>query len=217
YSTCPNCNGSGYVVTMQNSFFGRMQVQTVCPTCGGEGKVITDKCDKCGGEGTERGQEVVEIKIPAGVGEGMVLTVSGKGNAARRGGVNGDLQVLIEEEEHEELLRDGNDLIHNLNITVTTALLGGTVEVPTVDGRAKIKIAPGTHAGKVLRLGGKGLPDVNGYGRGDELVVVDITIPSKLSSEEKRLVEKLAEQPNFKKASSVKDQNIFERMKSFFR
>ncbi len=217
YGTCPTCNGSGYVVTMQNSFFGRMQMQSVCPTCQGEGKVITAKCDKCGGEGTERGQEVVEIKIPAGVGEGMVLTVSGKGNAARHGGVNGDLQVLIEEEAHPELLRDGNDLIHNLNITVTTALLGGTVEVPTVDGRAKIKIAPGTHAGKVLRLGGKGLPDVNGYGRGDELVVVDITIPAKLNSEEKRLVEQLAELPSFKKASSVKEQNIFERMKNFFR
>lgn len=217
YSTCTTCNGSGYVVTMQNSFFGRMQMQSVCPTCGGEGKVITEKCSKCGGEGTTRGQEVVEIKIPAGVGEGMVLTVSGKGNAARHGGVNGDLQVLIEEEPHPELLRDGNDLIHNLNITITTALLGGTVEVPTVDGRAKIKIAPGTHAGKVLRLGGKGLPDVNGYGRGDELVVVDITIPDKLTKEERKLVEQLAEQPSFQKAESVKNQNIFERMKNFFR
>ena len=166
---------------------------------------------------TLRGREVVEIRIPAGVGEGMVLTVTGKGNAARHGGVNGDLQVMIEEESNPELVRDGNDLIHNLNITVTTALLGGTVEVPTVDGRAKIKIAPGTHAGKVLRLGGKGLPDVNGYGRGDELVVVDITIPSKLSAEEKRLVEQLAQQPGFQHAESVKNQNIFERMKSFFR
>ncbi len=217
YSTCSTCNGTGYVVTMQNSFFGRMQMQSVCPTCGGEGKIITAKCEKCGGEGTTRGQEVVEIKIPAGVGEGMVLTVSGKGNAARHGGVNGDLQVLIEEEPHPELLRDGNDLIHNLNITVTTALLGGTVEVPTVDGRAKIKIAPGTHAGKVLRLGGKGLPDVNGYGRGDELVVVDITIPDRLSKEERKLVEQLAEQPSFQRASSLKEQNIFERMKNFFR
>ncbi len=217
YSTCTTCNGSGYVVTMQNSFFGRMQMQSVCPTCGGEGKVITAKCDKCGGEGTTRGQEVVEIKIPAGVGEGMVLTVSGKGNAARHGGVSGDLQVLIEEEPHPELLRDGNDLIHNLNITVTTALLGGAVEVPTVDGRAKIKIAPGTHAGKVLRLGGKGLPDVNGYGRGDELVVVDITIPDRLTKEERKLIEQLAEQPSFQKAESVKNQNIFERMKNFFR
>ena len=217
YSTCSTCNGSGYVVTMQNSFFGRMQMQSVCPTCGGEGKVITAKCDKCGGEGTTRGQEVVEIKIPAGVGEGMVLTVSGKGNAARHGGVNGDLQVLIEEEPHPELLRDGNDLIHNLNITVTTALLGGAVEVPTVDGRAKIKIAPGTHAGKVLRLGGKGLPDVNGYGRGDERVVVDITIPDRQTKEERKLIEQLAEQPSFQKAESVKNQNIFERMKNFFR
>ena len=167
YSTCSTCNGTGYVTRVENTFFGRMQTQGVCPTCGGTGKVITAPCDKCKGEGTLRGQEVVEIRIPAGVGEGMVLTVTGKGNAARHGGVNGDLQVMIEEESNPELVRDGNDLIHNLNITVTTALLGGTVEVPTVDGRAKIKIAPGTHAGKVLRLGGKGLPDVNGYGRGD--------------------------------------------------
>ena len=210
YSTCSTCNGTGHVTRVENTFFGRMQTQSVCPTCGGTGKVITSPCDKCKGEGTVRGSEVVEIKIPAGVGEGMMLTVTGKGNAARHGGVNGDLQVLIEEEPHPELMRDGNDLIHNLNITVTLALLGGTVEVPTVDGRAKIKIAPGTHAGKVL-------PDVNGYGRGDELVVVDITIPSKLNAEEKRLVEELSRQPGFQKADSVKNQNIFERMKSFFR
>lgn len=217
YSTCQTCNGAGYVTRVENTFFGRMQTQGVCPTCHGTGKVITAPCDKCKGEGSLHGQEVVEIRIPAGVGEGMVLTVSGKGNAARQGGVNGDLQVVIEEEGHPELIRDGNDLIHNLNITVTTAILGGTVEVPTVEGRAKIKVAPGTHAGKVLRLGGKGLPDVNGYGRGDELVVVDITIPSKLSAEEKRLVEQLSGMPAFQHAESVKDQNIFERMKSFFR
>lgn len=217
YKTCPTCNGTGYVTRVENTFFGRMQTQGVCPTCGGEGKTITTPCDKCKGEGTLRGQEVIEINIPAGVGEGMTLTVSGKGNAAHHGGVNGDLLVLIEEEPNEELIRDGNDLIHNLNITVTTAILGGTVEVPTVGGRAKIKIAPGTHAGKVLRLGGKGLPDVNGYGRGDELIVVDITIPSKLTSEEKKLVEKLSELPSFQKAESVKNQNIFERMKNFFR
>ena len=217
YATCSTCHGTGYATRVENTFFGRMQTQGVCPTCGGTGKVITSPCDKCKGEGTVRGQEVVEIAIPAGVGEGMVLTVTGKGNAARQGGVNGDLQVLIEEAPDPELVRDGNDLIHNLNITVTMALLGGTVEVPTVDGRAKIKIAPGTHAGKVLRLAGKGIPDVNGYGRGDELVVVDITIPSKLSAEERRLVEQLAEQPDFRKAESTRNQNIFERMKSFFR
>ena len=164
-----------------------------------------------------RGSEVVEIKIPAGVGEGMALTVSGKGNAARHGGVNGDLLVVIEEERDPQLVRDGDDLIHNLNITVTTALLGGEVEVPTIEGKAKIKIAAGTHAGKVLRLRGKGLPSVNGYGRGDILVVVDITIPSSLSKEERKIVEKLDEQPSFKQAAKVEDQNIFERMKNFFR
>ena len=218
YSTCSTCNGAGYVNRVENTFFGRMQTQSVCPTCGGTGKVITNNpCDECKGEGTIKGSEVVEIRIPAGVGDGMVLTVSGKGNAARHGGVNGDLQVVIEEERNPELLRDGNDLIHNLNITVPTALLGGSVEVPTVDGRARIKIAPGTPAGKVLRLAGKGLPDVNGYGRGDILVVVDVTVPAKLNAEEKRLVEQLAAQPSFQRAEASKGHNIFDRMKSFFR
>ena len=193
---CDKCGGSG--ARDANSY-------STCSTCNGTGYVTRV-------ENTFFGRMQTQ-----GVGEGMVLTVTGKGNAARQGGVNGDLQVMIEEERNPELVRDGNDLIHNLNITVTTALLGGTVEVPTVDGRAKIKIAPGTHAGKVLRLGGKGLPDVNGYGRGDELVVVDITVPSKLSAEERKLVEQLAAQPSFQKAESVKNQNIFERMKSFFR
>ena len=217
YTTCTQCNGSGYVITVQNSFFGRMQTQSVCPTCGGQGRIIKDKCSKCNGEGTERGQEIIEVKIPAGVSDGMMLTVRGKGNAARNGGVSGDLLVVIEEEHSPELIRDGNDLIHNLNITVTTALLGGEVEVPTIDGKARIKIAPGTHAGKVLRLRGKGLPDVNGYGRGDIMVVIDITIPDELTKEERNLVEKLAEQPNFKRASGIESQNIFERMKNFFR
>ena len=217
FSTCSTCNGSGYVMSVQNSIFGRVQTQGVCPTCGGEGKVVTSPCSKCHGEGTVRGSEIVEINIPAGVGEGMALTVSGKGNAARHGGVNGDLLVVIEEEHDPQLVRDGDDLIHNLNITVTTALLGGEAEIPTIDGKAKVKIAPGTHAGKVLRLRGKGLPSVNGYGRGDILAVVDITIPSKLTSQEKKLVEQLAEQPSFKAAEKVENQNIFERMKNFFR
>ncbi len=217
FTTCNTCNGSGVVSRIENSFFGRIQTQGVCPTCNGSGKIITERCDKCGGEGALRGEEIIEVRIPAGVAEGMALNVTGKGNAARQGGQSGDLQVIITEEAHPELVRDGNDLIHNLNIPLTTAILGGTVEVPTIDGRAKIKIAAGTHAGKVLRLGGKGLPDVNGYGRGDILVVVDLTIPSKLSSEERKLVEKLSEMSNFKRASGVDTQNIFERMKNFFR
>lgn len=217
YATCSRCGGSGYVVTIQESFFGRMQSQSVCPECHGSGKIIKNKCEQCGGEGTERGQEVIEVAIPKGVAEGMALTVRGRGNAARQGGVNGDLIVVIEEEHNPELVRDGNDLAHTLNITVTTAILGGEVEVPTIEGRVRIKIAPGTHAGKVLRIRGKGLPDVNGRGRGDIKVLVDITIPGELTKEERALVEQLAELPNFKQPEKVENQNILERMKSFFR
>ncbi len=218
YSTCSTCRGTGYVTRVENTFFGRMQTQGVCPSCGGEGRVVTAPCDKCRGEGTIKGSEVVEIKIPAGVGEGMVLAMTGKGNAARRGGVSGDLQVVIEEEPDPQLVRDGENLIHNLTITVPTALLGGMVEVPTVDGRAKIRIAPGTPAGKVLRLAGKGLPELHGSSRGDELVVVDIAVPSKLTAEERRLVEQLAEGPDFRTTEQTgRSQNIFERMRNFFR
>ncbi len=216
YKTCPTCNGSGYVTQVVNTFFGRTQTTSACPTCHGEGRVITDPCPKCKGEGIFRGEEVIEIKIPAGVGEGMQLSVSGKGNAARHGGVNGDLLVVIEEEKHPELERDGNDLLYNLNLTIPTAVLGGSVEVPTIDGKAKIKIQPGTQAGQVLRLKGKGIPDVNGYGRGDILAVVDIAVPSKLSADEKRLMEQLSAMPSFSKAENKK-QNIFDKMRSFFR
>ncbi len=217
YSTCPTCNGSGYVTRVVNTFFGRTQTTAPCGQCNGEGKIITAPCDKCKGEGTVKAEEVIEIKIPAGVSEGMQLSVSGKGNAARHGGVNGDLLVLIEEEKNQSLVRDGNDLICNMNITIPTALLGGEIEVPTVDSKAKIKVEPGTHAGKVLRLRGKGVPDINGYGQGDQLVVIDITVPSHLGSDEKKLVEQLAEKSSFKKAESTKNQNIFDRMHNFFR
>ena len=217
YSTCPTCNGSGYVSRVVNTFFGRTQTTQPCPQCKGEGKIITAPCDKCKGEGAVKAEEVIEIKIPAGVSEGMQLSVSGKGNAARHGGVNGDLLVLIEEDKDPVLIRDGNDLICNMNITIPTALLGGEIEVPTVDSKARIKIEPGTHAGKVLRLRGKGIPDINGYGNGDQLVVIDITVPSKLSSEEKKIVEQLSDKPSFKKAESTKNQNIFDRMHNFFR
>lgn len=218
YSTCSTCSGSGYVTQIVNTFFGRTQSTQACPTCKGEGKVITTPCSKCHGEGTLKGEEVIEINIPAGVGEGMQLSVSGKGNAARHGGVNGDLLVLIEEERDSELVRDGNDLIYNLNITIPTALLGGMVEIPTVDAKAKIKIEPGTQSGKVLRLKGKGIPDVNGYGRGDILAVIDIAVPAKLTSAERKLVEQLASEQSFKNAEKGgKGQNIFDRMHSFFR
>lgn len=217
YSTCSTCHGSGYVTQVVNTFFGRTQTTQPCPTCHGEGKVITSPCPKCNGEGIVRGEEVIEIRIPAGVGEGMQLTVSGKGNAARHGGINGDLLVLIEEEPDKNLIRDGNDLIYNLNITIPQAVLGASVEIPTVDAKAKIKIEPGTQAGKVLRLRGKGIPEVNGHGRGDLLVVVNIYVPSSVNATEKQLLEQLAGNEHFKQAEQNRDANIFDRMRSFFR
>ena len=217
YTTCSQCGGSGYVITVQNSFFGRMQTQSVCPTCQGEGRVIKDKCSHCGGEGTERGDKIVEVKIPAGVSEGMALTLQGMGNAARHGGISGDLIVVIKEEEHPDFERSGNNLVHNLRISVTTAILGGDAEVPTIDGRVRINIEAGTQSGKVMRLRGKGLPDVNGRGRGDIIIVVDVVIPTELTKEERKLVEQLSEQPNFKQAESKQDQDILSRMKNFFR
>lgn len=218
YSTCSTCSGSGYVTQVVNTFFGRTQTRGICPTCNGTGKIITAKCDKCHGDGTVRAEEVVEIRIPAGVAEGMQLSVSGKGNAAKNGGVNGDLLVLIEEEKHPTLLRDGNDLIYNLKLKVTDAILGASIEVPSVEGSVKIKVEPGTQPGRVLRLRSKGLPDINGYGRGDILVCVDIFIPKSVSKSEKSKLEELAKSPNFTPEDDTKgsNPNIFDRMRNFF-
>lgn len=213
-STCTTCKGSGYVVRVANTMFGQMQSQGVCPTCHGEGKIITNPCSKCKGDGTIKSEEVVEVRIPAGVGEGMQLSVAGKGNAAKRGGVNGDLLVLIEEIPHPELQRAGNDIIYNLSINIADAVLGGSVEVPTVDSKAKIKIEPGTEAGRVLRLRGKGIPDVNGYGVGDLLVIVDIYIPKTANGAEKNALEQLRTSDNFKPKKTK--MNIFDRMRSYF-
>ena len=216
YTTCATCNGSGYVTQVVNTFFGRTQTTQVCPTCGGEGKTITNKCPHCSGEGVVKAEEVVDIRIPAGVGEGMQLSVTGKGNAARHGGINGDLLVVIEEEPHPELVRDGSDLIYNLKLKVTDAILGESVEIPVVDGKVKIKVEPGTQPGRVLRLRGKGLPDINGYGKGDLLVCVDIYVPKNISKEEKAMLETLSKSDNFKPKES-REPNIFERMRNFFR
>lgn len=217
FHTCPTCNGSGTVIRQQQTMFGISQSAVECPQCHGEGKIITEKCTHCHGEGVVRKEETVSFSIPAGVQDGQTLTMRGKGNAAPHGGANGDLLIVIEEVKHPELIRDGNDIVYNLMLDLPTATLGGSVEVPTISGRARLKIPAGTQPGKVLRLRGKGLPDVNGYGRGDILIVVDITIPDSLTSEERKLVEQLAEQPHFKTAVGVDKQNIFERMKNFFR
>jgi molecular chaperone DnaJ len=216
YSTCSTCRGSGYVTRITNTLLGQMQSTSPCPTCNGEGKMITDRCTSCSGEGVVRDSEVISLKIPAGVAEGMQMSVSGKGNAARRGGVNGDLLVLIEEEKHPDLIRDGNDLIFNLYVSFPQAALGSPVEIPTVEGKVKIKIEPGTQPGKVLRLRGKGLPDVNGYGRGDLLVSINVWVPKNLAKEEKALLEKMVNSKNFAPNPDSSDRNFFERMRGFF-
>ncbi len=211
--TCSQCHGTGRVVKTQRTLLGMMQVQDACPVCHGEGKIVRNKCPHCGGEGVVRADEVISIHIPAGVVDGMQLTMQGKGNAAPRGGVNGDLLVLVEEVEHPDLVRDGSDLVYNLLLSVPTAVLGGQVEIPTLTGKVKVTIAPGTQPGKVLRLRGKGLPTIDQYGRqyatGDMLVNVGVYIPEHLSRDEKKLMEQLAVSDNVKPTSSDR--------KNFFR
>ncbi len=216
YSTCSTCNGTGQVTRISNTILGQMQTSTTCPTCGGEGKIITNKCKHCSGEGIVRDDEVITINIPAGVEEGMQLSVSGKGNAARRGGVNGDLLVLIHEEPHEELVRDGRDLLYNLFVSIPQATLGSPVEIPTLEGRVKVKIEAGTQSGKVLRLRGKGLPEINSYGRGDLLVKINVWVPTSLSKEEKKTMEKLMDSANFEPKPTSQDKSFFNRMKNMF-
>ena len=216
--TCPTCHGSGVVMHTTQSIFGMMQTQGVCPTCGGEGKVIKNKCSHCGGTGVEKGEEVVEIKIPAGVAEGMVVNVPGKGNAGMRNGINGDIQVYIEEEPNDTFVRDGNNLIFNLLLDFPTAALGGEVEIPTIEGtKLKVKIDSGTQPGKTLRLRGKGLPAVQGYGHGmgDLVVNISVYVPKTLSHDEKSAIERFRDSDNFKGDATTK-QSIFQRFKNYF-
>ena len=213
--TCPTCKGSGRVTRAQRGIFGMMQVQTECDTCGGEGRIIKNKCPKCGGEGVLRDEEIITITIPAGVMGGMQLTVPGKGNAAPHGGVNGDLLVLIEEEEHKDFIRQDSDLIYNLLLDMPTAVLGGQVLIPTLTGDVKITITPGTQPGKVLRMRGKGLPRIDQYGRnygeGDLLINVGVYIPEKLNKDERKLIEQLQDSPNIAPGSADK-KNFFKNL-----
>lgn len=216
YTNCSACRGTGRVTRVTNTLLGQMQTTSVCPTCQGEGKIITEKCHYCAGEGVVRDEEVITINIPAGVGEGMQMNITGKGNAARRGGISGDLLVVIEEGDHTELVRDGNNLIYNLFLSFPEITLGTTAEIPTVESKVKVKIEPGTQPEKILRLRGKGLPDVNGYGRGDLLVRVHVWIPKKLGQEERRLLEKLMNSSSFKDGPSSEEKSFFEKMKDIF-
>ncbi|MFH1159554.1 MAG: molecular chaperone DnaJ [bacterium] len=217
YQTCSTCRGSGHVTRITSSFLGQMQTTTICPHCGGEGQIITDKCLDCAGNGVIKGEEVISIKIPAGVAEGMQLSMSGKGNTAARGGVPGDLLIQIEEQKHALFERDGNNLIYEHFLTFADAVMGTSIEIPTIDGKVKIKIEPGTQSGKILRLRNKGLPSVNGYeGKGDLLVTLNIWTPRNLTKEEKALLVKLNESPNFQPDPDQRDRTLFSRVKDYF-
>lgn len=216
FSTCTTCHGSGQVTRIQNTILGQMQTTSTCPACEGEGKIINEKCPHCNGEGVMLAEEVITLKIPAGVGDGMQLSLSGRGNAARRGGINGDLIVLIEEQEHSDLVRDGNDLLYNAFVGFPEAVLGSSVEIPTLDGKVKVKVEAGTQPGKILRLRGKGLPDVDGYGKGDLLVKINVWIPRNLSKEDKKMMEKLQENPVFKPGKTDDKNGFFQKVKDFF-
>jgi len=215
-STCSTCGGAGSVRRVTNTILGQMQTTATCPTCNGSGSQITSKCTSCHGEGTVRGEETITINIPAGVSDGMQLSMSGKGNAAPNGGVPGDLIILIEEIPHETLKREGNNIVYDLHVSIIDAALGYSAEVPTIDGKAKIKIEPGTQSGKLLRLKGKGIPEINSYQRGDEIIHVNIWTPKALSPEERMLLEKLRDSPNFKPQPGKNDKSFFEKMKEYF-
>ena len=215
-STCQTCHGSGHVTRLTNTMLGQMQTTSVCPACGGDGKTITKKCPSCYGEGIIQKEDIIKINIPAGVGKGMQMTVQGKGNAPRRGGINGDLLVVIDEEDHPDLMREGNDLIYNLFVSIPDAILGTQVEIPTVDTNVKINIEPGTQPGRILRLRGKGLPEVNGYGRGDLLVNVNVWIPKNPTKEEAKIFEKFRDSDSFVPKPDKNDKGFFERMRGYF-
>ena len=215
-TTCPECGGQGVIIRTRNSFLGIMQTQEVCPRCHGEGTIVDRPCHHCHGDGVERGEEVVEIELPAGLADGMIMTVRGKGNAAGHGGVPGDIQVLVSEEPHPELIRDGDDLIYNLLLTVPQAVLGDSVEVPTVEGKARIKIAPGTQPGTALFLRGKGLPRAGSYHTGDLIVNISVYIPEHITDEERTFYEKeCAGSGTHKCSQSVKDK-IFSTFRRYF-
>lgn len=216
FNTCATCKGAGHITRVTNTILGAMQTSSTCPSCGGEGRTITDKCTHCHGDGIVREEDVISINIPAGVAEGMQLSVGGRGNMGARGGVSGDLIVVIEETEHEFLKRDGNNLFYEHFINFADTALGTTIEVPTIDGKAKIKIEPGTQSGKLLRLKGKGLPEVNSHSRGDILININVWTPQHLSKEEKHMLEDLRNSENFKPNPSKKDRSFFDRMKQYF-
>lgn len=213
---CTTCNGQGQVRKVVNTMLGQMVSTSPCPTCQGEGKVVTERCDVCFGEGRQLNEDLLSIKIPAGVGEGMQLSMTGKGNVPTRGGVAGDLLIVIEEEEHPELKRDGSNIHFDLRMNFADAALGKDIEIPTVGGKVKIVIKPGTQSGEILRLKGKGLKELNSYGVGDQLVHVSLFTPTTINSEERAMLEKMRTLQNFQPKADKNERSIFDKMKDFF-
>ncbi|HLN52134.1 MAG TPA: molecular chaperone DnaJ [Lentimicrobium sp.] len=216
FNTCQHCHGTGQITRVTNTFLGQMQTSSTCPYCNGEGRTITKKCDQCGGSGTLKDEEVISLNIPAGVTDGIQLSVGGKGNAAPRGGVPGNLIVQIEEIPDPELIRDGTNILYEHYISFPDAALGTAIEVPTIEGRVRIKIEPGTQGGKVLRLKGKGIPSLNGYEKGDQLININVWTPKNLSRQEEELLERLKNSENFKPQPTSRDKSFFDRMKEYF-
>ena len=215
FTSCSSCRGSGQVTRVTNTILGAMQTASTCPNCKGSGQMISKRPEGVDSSGLEKKETIIEIEIPPGVEEGMQLSMQGKGNEAPGGGVAGDLIIAIEEIEHEHLVRNGTDLLYQLGITFSDAVIGTSIEIPMVSGKAKIKIPPGTQSGKNLRLRSKGIPDVNGYGRGDMIVNIQVFTPQKISKEEKDLLLKLNESDNFKPKHN-QTKSFFDRMKNRF-
>ena len=214
--TCGTCQGQGQVKRVVNTMLGQMVSSSTCPTCHGEGKMVTQKCDACHGEGRQLREEVISINVPAGVADGMQLSMSGKGNVPERGGIPGDLLIQIEEEHHPTLRRDGNNVMFEQYVSFVDATLGASVEVPTIEGKVKIKIDPGTQSGKILRLRGKGIPDINGYGRGDQLIHINVWTPKNVNAEERQILERLRDSQNFTPNPGKNEKGFFEKMKESF-
>lgn len=215
FQTCSTCQGTGQIKKVVNTMLGQMVSASTCAVCGGSGQIVDKKPAEADSKGLIIKEEIISINIPGGVGEGMQLSMSGKGNETP-GGIPGDLLIVIEEAEDKVLQRDGNNVVYDLYISFIDAALGSSIEVPTIDGRVKIKIDPGTQSGKMLRLKGKGIKDINGYSRGDQLIMVNVWTPTQLSKDERAMLESLKNSENFKPDPGKQDKSFFDKMKEFF-
>jgi molecular chaperone DnaJ len=216
YKTCTTCNGAGQVTRVTNTILGRMQTSAACPTCGGAGQTIDKKPSDADAQGLKVAEETVSVKIPAGVVDGMQLKVTGKGNDAPGNGIAGDLLVVISEEDHLTLKREGDNLHYDMYVSLPDAVLGTSKEIDAVTGKVRIKIEAGVQSGKILRLRGKGIPSINGYGKGDLLVHVNVWTPKTLSKKQKEFFESMKEDEHFVPKPESSDKSFFEKVKDMF-